>query len=129
MNLNQVTLPSIDVEKAVEFYQTLGLELIVYSAPRYARLICPDEGTSLSVHHVDKLPEGDGIVLYFECEDLDKRVEELKAKGISFYQDPQDERWLWREARLLDPDRNTLCFYHAGENRANPPWKVKKAEL
>ena len=29
MNLNQITVPSLDLSKAVPFYQTLGLELIV----------------------------------------------------------------------------------------------------
>ena len=27
MNLNQITIPSLDVEKATEFYNTLGLHL------------------------------------------------------------------------------------------------------
>ena len=33
-------------------------------------------------------------------------------------------RWLWREARLVDPSGNVICLYHAGENRLNPPWRV-----
>lgn len=42
MNLNQVTVPSLNVEKAVNFYQKLGLELIVKALPNYARFACPD---------------------------------------------------------------------------------------
>ncbi|MEM7380928.1 MAG: VOC family protein, partial [Bacteroidota bacterium] len=37
---------------------------------------------------------------------------------------PRDQSWLWREARLKDPDGNTLILYHAGENRKNPPWRI-----
>lgn len=33
MNLNQITIPSLDVEKAVEFYKILGLHLIVDAIP------------------------------------------------------------------------------------------------
>ncbi|WP_317041912.1 VOC family protein [Winogradskyella sp. PC-19] len=42
MNLNQVTIPSLDVEKATEFYKTLGLTLIVEALPRYVRFECPN---------------------------------------------------------------------------------------
>ncbi|WP_435413616.1 VOC family protein, partial [Psychroserpens mesophilus] len=37
MNLNQITIPSLDVEKATAFYKTLGLHLIVDALPRYVR--------------------------------------------------------------------------------------------
>jgi len=36
MNLNQVTVPTLDVAASVTFYQRLGLEPIVHS-PHYAR--------------------------------------------------------------------------------------------
>jgi hypothetical protein len=51
-------------------------------------------------------------------------VEELKGRGIVFTQDPTDQRWLWREARLSDPAGNVICLYRAGENRRNPPWRI-----
>lgn len=124
MNLNQVTLPSIDLAQGVAFYQQLGLELIVDSIPRYARLACPGGGSSLSLHQVEALPSGEGISIYFECEDLDEKVAGLKAMGLAFESGPVDQRWLWREAWLTDPDGNRVCLYWAGENRLDPPWKV-----
>ena len=124
MNLNQVTVPSIDVEKSIRFYETLGLKLIVKALPHYARLVCPDGQSSFSIHQQEKLPEGDGAFIYFECEDLDDRVENLKAKGIKFDLDPTDQYWKWREARLKDLDGNQLILYYAGENRLNPPWRI-----
>jgi len=42
MNLNQITIPSIDLEKAVVFYKKLGLQLIVDALPKYVRFECPD---------------------------------------------------------------------------------------
>jgi hypothetical protein len=48
----------------------------------------------------------------------------LTAAGLSFDTPPTDQPWLWREARLRDPDGNPLCLFHAGRNRIDPPWKV-----
>ena len=124
MNLNQVTAPSSDLEKSVPFYQKLGLELIVDSVPRYARFVCPDGGSTFSLHHVDELPKGEGITVYFECEDLDEQFKSLVALGVEFESEPTDQGWLWREARLKDPDGNQLILYFAGENRVNPPWRI-----
>ena len=100
MNLNQVTVPSKDLETAVLFYEKLGLRLIVKSLPHYARFECPDGDATFSIHYVNALPEGDGIYVYFECEDLDAYVAQLLKKGIVFEELPNDKRWLWREARL-----------------------------
>lgn len=124
MNLNQVTLPATDVSASVQFYQALGLRLIVDSIPRYARLECPDGGSTLSVHHVPRPPDTEGVIVYLECEELDRTVSRLKESGLRFTHPPRDQRWLWREARLRDPAGNEVCLYHAGENRRFPPWRV-----
>jgi catechol 2,3-dioxygenase-like lactoylglutathione lyase family enzyme len=125
MNLNQVTIPSLELTKAIAFYQTLGLKLIVESLPHYARFQCPDGNSTFSVQLVEQLPSGDGVHLYFECEHLDEYVNELVGKGILFEETPNDKSWLWREARLKDPDNNQLTLYYAGSNRLNPPWRIK----
>lgn len=125
MNLNQVTVYSKDVEKAVGFYKKLGLLLIVDSIPRYARFECPDGDSTFSLHESDEVSANSNIVLYFECENLDEKVEELKSKGIKFEQEPIDQTWLWREAHLRDLDNNKIILFYAGENRKNPPWRVK----
>jgi catechol 2,3-dioxygenase-like lactoylglutathione lyase family enzyme len=128
MNLNQVTLPVLNVEQAIEFYTKLGLELIVQSIPEYARFACPDNGSTLSVHRVDNLTQGDGIWVYFELDNLDEYVAKIQLQGIQFEEMPTDKPWLWREARLKDLDGNQLIFYMAGENRINPPWRVGKTK-
>ncbi|GAA0622159.1 hypothetical protein GCM10009422_17620 [Brevundimonas kwangchunensis] len=121
MNLNQVTLEVADIPRARAFYLRLGLTLIV-SRDHYARLACPG-GATLSVHLAEEV-RTNGTGVYFECEDLDERVANLKAAGLVFDGDPVDQPWLWREAWLSDPDGNRLCLFHAGENRLNPPWRV-----
>ena len=125
MNLNQVTVPSLNVERAIVFYQTLGLKLIVNAVPRYARFECPAGEATFSIHLVEELPKGSGIVVYFENHDLDNYVATLLERGIAFEEQATDQPWLWREARLKDPDGNQLIIYYAGENRKNPPWRIK----
>ncbi|MEQ6119422.1 VOC family protein [Reichenbachiella sp. MALMAid0571] len=124
MNLNQVTIPSVNLEKSVEFYKKLGLQLIVDSIPRYARFVCPDGNATFSVHRVEKLPVGEGVTVYFECENLDVEYNRLLSEGVEFIHPPIDQTWLWKEARLKDPDGNSIILFYGGENRVNPPWRV-----
>ena len=126
MRLNQVTVPALDLERSIAFYKTLGLHLIV-KTDRYARFELPDGESTFSLQLTDDA-EGAarGPHVYFECENLDGRVAELKAQGIVFDADPVDQRWLWREAWLSDPAGVKLCLYYAGKNRLNPPWRVKE---
>lgn len=125
MNLNQITVPSLNVSESILFYQKLGLELIVEVLPHYARFVCPDGNSTFSIHKVDDIQKGEGIHIYFECEDLDEKVADLIAKGIQFDEKPNDKFWLWREARLKDADGNQIILFYGGENRINPPWKIK----
>ncbi|NND52719.1 MAG: VOC family protein [Flavobacteriaceae bacterium] len=124
MNLNQITIPSLDLKASIEFYTKLGLNLIVEALPTYVRFECPDGDSTLSIHLVENITEGDRIIIYFEDSDLDSLVKNLKLKGINFTSEPEDKSWLWREAHLNDPDGNKLILYHAGINRKNPPWRV-----
>ena len=77
MDLNQITIPSLDVAKATEFYKTLGLHLIVDAIPRYVRFECPNGNSTFSIHEVAELPKGSGISIYFENDNLDTTVKEL----------------------------------------------------
>jgi catechol 2,3-dioxygenase-like lactoylglutathione lyase family enzyme len=124
MNLNQITLPSTDVARSVEFYRALGFTQIVSNLPSYARFECPMGGSTFSLHQVDNVAPNTGVVVYFECNSLDAKFLELTARGFVFDSPPADESWLWREAYLRDPDGNVLCLYFAGENRLNPPWRM-----
>ena len=123
MNLNQVTLPALDIAASVAFYRQLGFKQIV-DAPHYARFKATTGDASFSVHKVDAVSAHCGVVVYFECERLDQQVADFAAREIAFIHQPRDEPWLWRETRLLDPSGNVICLYHAGMNRLDPPWKM-----
>lgn len=124
MNLNQITIPSLDVEKATEFYKTFGLKLIVDASPRYVRFKCPDGNSTFSIHKVDELPNGNGVSIYFEDDNLDELIRKLQQKGIIFTSEAEDKDWLWREAHLNDLDGNHIILFRAGKNRINPPWRI-----
>jgi hydroxymethylpyrimidine/phosphomethylpyrimidine kinase len=121
ISLNQVTVGTSDYAASIVFYKALGLRQIVDSPDNgYARFEA-DNGVTFSIHTEDTAP---GTVVYFESRRLDAWVDELIAAGFVFDQLPQDESWLWREARLRDPHGNVICLYSAGENRRYPPWRI-----
>lgn len=123
MNLNQVTIPVVNMPESIKFYNALGFIQIVDS-PNYARFSCPEGDSTFSLH----LAEAtfiNGSVIYFEHEELDKYVQQLQMKGFEFHQLPKEQRYLWREAIIFDPSKNQIKFYWAGDNRLNPPWKMK----
>jgi len=127
MRLNHVTLIVTNFERSTAFYRTLGLVPIVHEPPRYARFRCPESDETLSVEVTGELPAPARAQLFFECLDLDRTVAQLKTKGLVFEQDPTDMSYLWREARLRDPDGHDIRLYFAADNRLNPPWKVTAA--
>ena len=124
MNLNQVTVPVIDVEKSIAFYEKLGLTLIVKALPHYARFECPEGSSTFSLHQVETLQTGEGVWVYFEVQHLDDYIKALIEKGIEVEEMPNDKAWLWRESRLKDLDNNQIIIYYAGNNRTNPPWRL-----
>ena len=124
MNLNQVTVPALNVADSVAFYHRLGLTQIVDSV-HYARFVCPEGDATFSVHAADAVSADPGVTVYFECSELDVLCADLEQRGLDFLEPPTDQPWLWREARLADPSGNIVCLYWAGENRVNPPWRVK----
>ena len=125
LNLNQLTIRVADVEKAITFYEQLGLKLIVKSIPHYARFECVSGETTFSLHQSDNQNCSDETWIYFETDNLDKDVQELIRLGIDFEELPNNKPWLWREARFKDLDNNQLILYFAGDNRKNPPWRIK----
>ncbi|QND51145.1 VOC family protein [Phyllobacterium sp. 628] len=122
MRMNHVEITAPDLDAAWVFYGKLGLVPIVDSRPRYVRFLCPDSGGTFSVAHGEA--GGGGTTVYFEVDDLDERVSQLKIAGVNFASEPEDKRWLWREAELSDPAGNRIVLYFAGKNRINPPWRI-----
>jgi len=125
MRLNQVTVPLVEYEASKAFYLRLGLKLIVDSPPHYARFEMPEGGSTFSIEKVDGWTRGDWPEVWFESDRLDELVVQLKAKGVVFETEPTMMSYLWRVAQLRDPAGTRIAFYHAGDNRLNPPWRVK----
>ncbi len=126
LNLNQITIPVFDIEKSIQFYEILGLKLIVKSLPHYARFECPDGDATFSLHKVEKLSSVENSIwIYFEVKELDLFVNQLMQQKIEVEEMPNEKPWMWQEARLKDLDGNQLILYYAGDNRKNPPWRIK----
>ena len=121
--LNQVTVTGKDYDKSVAFYRALGLKQIVGNPPDYARFETAG-GATLSVQIDPEEVISATTAIYLECDDLDQRVEALARSGIPFEHGPRNQPWMWREARLRDPDGNIIFLYKAGEARRFPPWRM-----
>lgn len=124
LSLNQVTVAVTDMDRAFEFYRTLGLLPIVRS-DHYARFVVPGNEATFSLHLADAVSST--TVVYFECADLDGCVAELEGRGVRMVRPPTDQPWQWREAYLADPDGNTVCLYQAGRIRLNPDWRLPES--
>jgi len=123
--LNQVTVTGTKYNRSVEFYRRLGLRQIVDSPDTgYARFETAG-GVTLSVQIDPEEKILATTAIYLECDDLDDRVEQLARAGIAFEHGPRNQPWLWREARLRDPDGNIIFLYKAGEARRFPPWRME----
>jgi hydroxymethylpyrimidine/phosphomethylpyrimidine kinase len=123
--LNQVTVTGRDYALQVAFYRKLGLRQIVDSPDNgYARFETGGGATfSVQIDPDEEIAPTSAV--YFECDDLDQRVEALARSGIPFEHGPRDQPWLWREARLRDPAGNIVFLYRAGEARRFPPWRLR----
>jgi len=123
VDLNQITLPCLNIDVTIEFFRKMGFRAIVVDE-HYARFESLEGDATFSIHKVEKTHETN-VIIYFECKNLDAKVSELTEKGFQFESQVTDQPWLWREAMLRDPSGNQICLYYAGENRKNPPWRTK----
>jgi hydroxymethylpyrimidine/phosphomethylpyrimidine kinase len=124
LRLNQVTVTGTSYERSVDFYRRLGLKQIVDNPPDYARFEAGGGATfSVQIDPEEKIIATTAV--YLECDDLDERVEQLARRGIPFEHGPRNQPWMWREARLRDPDGNIIFLYKAGEARRFPPWRME----
>ncbi|OHU95455.1 VOC family protein [Mycobacterium talmoniae] len=123
MRLNQVGVGVTDLARSERFYRLLGLRLIVRTDD-YLRFECPVGASTFSAFLVDAVSPTEQVTIYFESDDLDGEYDRLRAADVEFAQPPTDQPWLWREAKLRDPDGHQLCLFHAGDNRQFPPWRL-----
>ncbi len=125
MQLNQITITVSEIHRSIDFYERLGLQLIVHTHDKYARFLCPEGDSTFSIHVAEHHVQPVGTSIYFEVTDVDATINELIKKDITISHMPEDKPWLWRESELYDPDGNHIIIYHAGVNRKDPPWRKK----
>nr|WP_315171815.1 VOC family protein [uncultured Flavobacterium sp.] len=118
MNLNQIIVSVKDIEKSIAYYEKLGLKLILRSI-NYARFECPEGDATFSICLAENELTDFGTTLYFESNNLNQKVNELIEKGIHFEQIPINQKSLWKEAILRDPDNNRIKLFYAGDNKKN----------
>ena len=120
MRQNHISVPAVDMEASRAFYQALGLRLIDDNPPDYARFLCSDDEQTLSLGRVDDVGGLQHAIVYFECDDLDKKVEKLRSRGMKFESGPEDQPYGWREAYVQDPVGTWICLFYAGRQRTQP---------
>jgi catechol 2,3-dioxygenase-like lactoylglutathione lyase family enzyme len=117
--LNQLNLVVRDMEAAVAFYRTLGLQLEVAPGAQHAAVQMPS-GYSLELDTEGFVPQwdsgwrggtGGSSVLGFEVgsrEAVDEVYAELTGAGYAGHQRPYDTFWGTRYAMVDDPDGNSV---------------------
>jgi len=113
-----ISVPVTDQQAAKEFYLKIGFQLIV-EAPMgnnqtWVQVGLPDQTTSLTlVNWFPKMQPGSMQGLVVLTNDIEKEVEELRAKGVEVG-NIDDTPW-GRFAWFNDPDGNSLTL--RGENK------------
>ncbi|BDV30802.1 VOC family protein [Microbacterium terricola] len=119
-----------DVDEAIEFYTTLGLEVQMdvpsgdYRWVTLGSAAQPGLGIVVSVPHAGRSEtEGDQLqelltkgslpMLVFASDDLDTTFETLRASGAEVLQEPTDMGWGQRDCAFRDPSGNTVRIAQA----------------
>lgn len=114
-----------DVDEAIAFYTTLGLEVQMdvpsgdYRWVTLGSAAQPGLGIVVSVPHAGRSQtEGDQLqelltkgslpMLVFSSDDLDATFETLRASGAEVLQEPTEMGWGQRDCAFRDPSGNTV---------------------
>ncbi len=111
-NLTVVSVPVSDQDRAKRFYaDTLGFSVDIDSSfgdgMRWVMLRPPGSGTAITlVTWFETMPAGSLKGSVLSCDDLDKTVADLAARGVSFNEDEVLEAPWGRWKTFDDPDGN-----------------------
>jgi catechol 2,3-dioxygenase-like lactoylglutathione lyase family enzyme len=121
VRLEGLTLRVADVRRSVEFYgNKLGFAVEINKAPQFAmiRVGGPTGGTIGLLVHDSADPFGSksttrqqraGIHVELTTDHLDALYEQLKGRGVEFFEPLHEEPWE-RSMRVRDPDGYTIEF-------------------
>ncbi len=110
-----------DLDRSLAFYRDLlggtvtyefpgGDELPVYVA---LSLGAPPDATSIGIgleRGVEDAPRPRAVSLWAYTDDCDAAVDRLRAAGTRIVEEPADQPWGERVARVLDPDGNEVII-------------------
>jgi catechol 2,3-dioxygenase-like lactoylglutathione lyase family enzyme len=112
-----------DQDRAKQFFTaSLGFELIQDTpmgaepgAPRWIEVAPPDRNVLLVLFTPAEQQDRIGTFsnVLFDCDDIHKTYEELRAKGVEFAEEPTRQFWGWW-AVFKDPDGNTYGLGQRG---------------
>lgn len=111
-NLSVVSVPVSDQDRAKRFYaDTLGFSVDIDSSfgdgMRWVMLRPPGSGTAITlVTWFETMPAGSLKGSVLSCDDLDKTLPDLAARGVSFNEDEVQEAPWGRWKTFDDPDGN-----------------------
>lgn len=110
-----------DIQRSLGFYRDLLGGVVTYQfpedgSPGYVALSVGTMklGLGLSTTAEAEAP-GQRISLWVYVDDCDAAVDHLRRAGVRVTEDPQDQPWGERMARVLDPDGNELIVARAAE--------------
>ena len=111
-NLEVISVPVSDQDRAKSFYAgTLGFSVEMDSSfgggMRWVALRPPGSGTAITlVTWFDTMPAGSLKGSVLSCDDLDKTLADLAARGVGFNEDEVQEAPWGRWKTFDDPDGN-----------------------
>ncbi len=113
-----------DQDRAKRFYtEALGFDLVQDTpmggepdSPRWIEVAPPDKNVLLVLYTTDDQKDRIGTFsnVLFDCDDIQKTYDEMRAKGVEFTEAPTKQFWGWW-AVFKDPDGNTYGIGQRGE--------------
>lgn len=104
-----------DLDRALGFYRDLLDGRIDYQfpddEPEFVSLLVG--ASRLGIGHNPEIADGPGgqrVALWVYVEDCDKVTARLRTAGVPITQEPTDQPWGERMARVLDPDGNEVLI-------------------
>lgn len=113
-------LSTPDLERALRFYRDVLGGAVGYRFPSHgeAKYVGLDiESTHIGIGHdpdAKPSPEAQRISLWVYTDDCDAAVRQLRAAGTRVLEEPTDQPWGERVARVHDPDGNVVLIGSRG---------------